>query len=68
MDFDKVLKREFPAPFIPIIEPIIQLNDNSFSSYTHFTQFMKNHVFCSSTELDELIQKNYQAEDLLSDF
>ncbi len=68
MDFDKVLKREFPAPFIPKTEPIIQLNDNSFSSYTHFTQFMKNHVFCSSTELDELIQKNYQAEDLLSDF
>ena len=67
IDFDKVLKHEIIAPYIPKISNIDDENNNEMIQ-TPFTEFMKNHVFCSSTELDELIEKNKKANDLFSDF
>jgi cGMP-dependent protein kinase len=67
IDFDKVLKHEVIAPYIPKISNIDDENNNEMIQ-TPFTEFMKNHVFCSSTELDELIEKNKKANDLFSDF
>ena len=52
IDFDKVLKHEIIAIYTSKISNIDDENNNDMIQ-TPFTEFMKNHVFCSSTEIDE---------------
>ena len=74
-DFDKVMKREMKPPFLPQGDSIIEhaekgknnLQVSNAKKYIPFEQFMRNNVFCSSAELDQLI-KQQKSEDFFNDF
>ena len=69
-NFDKVMKKEIEPPFIPPKDSLMvktDINLLNVSDLCSFEKFMKNNVFCSSNELDELIHK-HQNEDLFDDF
>ena len=74
-DFESIMKKESKAPFIPPSDPIIKeaekekkcLQVDNSKKYIPFEQFMKNRVFCSSEELDNVLKKK-ETEDLFDDF
>ena len=74
-DFDKVMKREMKPPFLPAGDSIIEhaergknnLQVANANKYIPFEQFMRNNVFCSSAELDQLM-KQQESEDFFNDF
>lgn len=69
-DFEKVMKKEIEPPFIPPQDSLMEktdINSLNVSDFCSFEKFMKNHVFCSSNELDQLINKQ-QNEDLFDNF
>ena len=62
-DFDGLLKMKIDPPYKP--EGKLQEKDLTNEDFP-FTHFMRNNIYSSSNELDELLKKN--ADDFLSDF
>lgn len=63
-DFDSLLKMEMKSPFIS--EENNKGKEDLENLTYPFHQFIKNNIFCSSNELDEVTKKS--VDDYLSDF